>query len=169
MSTRTLVTSGIAIVALAGTVFLLREHVTRLDEEIVYAHYQKNINALRRFDARTMCGMLHPDYHAVDTSTTPAGVDRLELDKQKACEGMAQSMTVMRQVVEVTKAAPDLKYTIESVELSPDRKQATVRLRMSMRIGKRFSAASTGSETLVRRMGRVLVTGSETRTTVSVR
>ena len=170
MSTRTkYIIGSAAVLAVAGGFFIVRDQMSQLDDDVVRAHYQKNVNALRMFDAQALCGMLDPRYKGVDTSRTPKGIDRLELDRARTCKGLKESMSVMRQLVKATKAEPEMQYVIESVEVSPDGKQAKVRMRMSVRIGKRLSAASTGTETLIRRMGKVLVVRSETQTTMSVR
>jgi hypothetical protein len=42
-------------------------------------------------------------------------------------------------------------------------------MRASMRIGKDFAVNTTGTETLVRRMGRVLSLSSDTKSTILVR
>lgn len=143
--------------------------MSQLDDDVVRAHYQKNVNALRMFDAQALCGMLDPRYKGVDTSRVGKRVDRMELDRAKTCKGLKESMSVMRELVKATKAEPEMQYVIESVEVSPDGKQAKVRMRMSVRIGERLSAASKGTETLIRRMGKVLVVRSEIQTTMSVR
>jgi hypothetical protein len=170
VSTRATYLIGSAVVlALASGAFIVRDQMAQLDDDVVRAHYQKNVNALRMFDAQALCGMLDPRYKGVDTSRVGKRVDRMELDRAKTCKGLKQSMSVMRELVRETKAEPEMQYVIESVEVSPDGKQAKVRMRMSVRIGKRLSAASTGTETLIRRVGKVLVVRSETQTTMSVR
>jgi ribosome-binding factor A len=170
VSTRTTYLIGSAMVlALASGAFIVRDQMSQLDDDIVRAHYQKNVNALRMFDARALCGMLDPRYKGVDTSRVGKRIDRMELDRAKTCKGLKESMSVMRELVKDTKAEPEMQYVIESVEVSPDGKQAKVRMRMSVRIGERLSAASKGTETLIRRMGKVLVVRSETQTTMSVR
>ena len=170
MSTRTtyFITSAV-ILALAAGAFIVRDQMSQLDDDIVRDHYQKNVNALRMFDAQALCGMLDPLYKGVDTSRVGKRIDRMALDRAKTCKGLKESMSVMRQLVKATKQEPEMQYVIESVTVSPDGKQAKVGMRMSVRIGKRFSAASRGTETLIRRMGKVLVVRSETQTTMSVR
>jgi hypothetical protein len=170
VSTRATYLIGSAMVlALASGAFIVRDQMSQLDDDIVRAHYQKNVNALRMFDAQALCGMLDPRYKGVDTSRVGKRIDRMELDRAKTCKGLKESMSVMRELVKTTKAEPEMQYVIESIEVSPDGKQAKVRMRMSVRIGKRLSATSKGTETLIRRMGKVLVVRSETQTTMSVR
>jgi hypothetical protein len=170
VSTRATYLIGSAMVlALASGAFIVRDQMSQLDDDIVRAHYQKNVNALRMFDSQALCGMLDPRYKGVDTSRVGKRIDRMELDRAKTCKGLKESMSVMRELVKTTKAEPEMQYVIESIEVSPDGKQAKVRMRMSVRIGKRLSATSKGTETLIRRMGKVLVVRSETQTTMSVR
>lgn len=166
---RRIILISVALFALALGLHLFRNQMTKLDEDLVYDYYQKNINAARMFDARTLCAMLHKNYRAVDVARTPRGEQRLAMNRKQSCDATRESMATMKKFAAATRIEPEFKYTIESVTLSPDRKQATVKIRGSMRVGKRFSVSTAGTETLVRRMGRVLSTASDTRSTVSVR
>jgi hypothetical protein len=165
---RTIVIS-VVLFSLALGLHLLRNQMSKLDEDVVYDHYQKSIDATRGFDARTLCGMMDKDYRSIDVARTPRAEERTQMDRTQACTAMRESMAMMKDVVAATRLEPDFKYVIESVTLSPDRKQAVVKMRASMQIGKRVSVTSAGTETLVRRMGRVFSKGSDTRSTVSVR
>jgi hypothetical protein len=149
--------------------YLFRSQMSKLDEEIVYAYYQDNINATRRFDARAICSMYDKNFRAVDISRSPQGESRIAMNRKQACDATRESFEILKKVVKETRAEPDFKYTIESVTISLDRKQATVRMRASMRIGKDFAVNTTGTETLVRRMGRVLSLSSDTKSTILVR
>lgn len=140
---------------------------SKLDEDIVYAHYQEQINALRRFDAEPQCDSLHRAYRAVDVMRTPKGEDTIALDQRQACTGIRDSMLTMKALVKSLGIEPDMKFTIESIELSEDRRQATVKLRASTRLGKAFSTSTRGTEVLVRAKGHVFVLNSSTRTVVT--
>jgi hypothetical protein len=166
---RRIILISVALFALALGLHLFRNQMSKLDEDIVYEHYQKSINATRLFDARTLCGMMHKTYRAVDVAKTPRGEQRLAMNRKQACDATRETMATMKKVVAASRLEPEFKYTIESVTLSSDRKEATVKIRASMRVGKRLSVSTVGTETLVRRMGRVLSTGSDTRSTVSMR
>ncbi|NOT89749.1 MAG: hypothetical protein HOP03_16455 [Lysobacter sp.] len=148
---------------------MLRSKMSKIDEALVYEYYQDNINATRRFDARKLCAMYDLKYRMVDVSRGPRGEERIEMGRQEACKAVDESMTMMKKLVEKTRVEPEFKYTIESVSISPDRRQATVKLRASMRIGKKLSITSSGTETLVRRLGDMRSLTSETRSKVSMR
>lgn len=163
-----LIIAGVLAV-LALVMYLLYLHNSKLNEEIVYDYYQKSINATRLFNAKALCGMMDAEYRAVDVSKTPRGEIRTEMNRDQACQSTHESMRTMYELLAKLRIEPEFKYTIESVTLSPDSKQATVKLRASMRIGKKLSVTSSGTETLVRRFRGVRSLGSETRTTISTK
>ena len=72
----------------------------------------------------------------------------------------------MKAVVKALEAEPDMKFTIESVDLTPDRRQAEVKLRYAMDIGKKLSISATGSETLMRHKGDVYVIDSQSKSVI---
>ena len=148
---------------------LLGVELSKLNEELVYDYYQKSINATRLFNAKALCNMMDAEYRAVDISKTRRGEERTEMNREQACQSTRESMGMMRELLAEQRVEPEFKYTIESVTISPDSKQATVKLRASMRIGKKLSVTSSGTETLVRRYRGVRSLGSETRTTISAK
>lgn len=160
---RTMIVSmGVLATAVAG-MYAIQRKMSRLDEDIVYAHYQDEVNALRRLDAKTLCGMMAKDYRHVQIERTAKGEERIELDRDASCNATRASMRALYKIAKPLKIAPDVKYTIESVTLSPDRRQATVKLRSSFKIGRRVSIDSIGTETLVRTLGEVRSIASESR------
>lgn len=60
--------------------YLFRSNMSKLDEDIVYAYYQENINATRRFDAKTICAMYDKRFRAVDVSRSPQPAGRVAHD-----------------------------------------------------------------------------------------
>lgn len=162
--------AGVVVLLLATFGFqMFRANLSKLDRDLVYEYYQNNINATRRFDAKKLCAMYHQNYHGVDVSRGPRGVERITMNRGEACQSIDDSMALMKKLVVKTKVEPEFKYTIESVSISPDRKQATVKLRASMRIGRKFTITSSGTETLVRHLGDVRSLSSDTRSTISMR
>ncbi len=164
-----IIAGAVVFLMVALGAYLFRSNMSKLDEDIVYAYYQENINATRRFDAKTICAMYDKRFRAVDVSRSPQGESRMTLNRKQACEATRDSFEMLKSVVKATRTEPDFKYTIESVTLSPDRKLATVKVRASMQIGKDFMVSSRGTETLVRSMGRVRSLSSDTTSSISTR
>lgn len=160
---RKLIVSICVLAAAAGGMFAIQRRMSQLDDDIVYAHYQDEVNAMRRLDAKALCGMMAKDYRHVEIERTAQGEARIELGRDDACTAIQASMRGLYKIAKPMKIAPDVKYTIESVTLSPDRRQATVKLRTSLKIGRRVSIESTGTETLVRTLGEVRAIASESR------
>ncbi|MGN6151880.1 MAG: hypothetical protein ACTHOH_07700 [Lysobacteraceae bacterium] len=158
-----MIVSICVLAAAAGGMFAIQRRMSQLDDDIVYAHYQQEVNALRRLDAKALCATMAKDYRHVQIERTPKGEERIELDRDATCEATKTSMRALYKIAKPMKIAPDVKYTIESVTLSPDRRQATVKLRSSLTIGRHVSIESTGTETLVRNLGEVRAIASESR------
>lgn len=148
------------------TIGLATQLRTQIDQEMVYAHYQKQINAMRMFDARTLCGMLHPNFRGMDVVVMGGKEEKFPSNRDSNCAETRKVMDQMRAVYEATKQPPDLKYTIQSVTLSEDRRQASVRLKFEMTVGKVFTASGDTQETLTRERGRVYLLSSQSRGTV---
>lgn len=159
--------SAVLLVVLLGF-HLLRSQLSQLDDDLVHDYYQQHINATRQLDARAICAMLDTRYHAVDVTRTPRGEERVELNRRQACDATRESMVMLKKVLLLTREEPDIQYKIETVDFSPDRRQATVKLNASIRIGKKVSVTIIGTETLVRRLGTVLSLGSNTQTNLKM-
>ena len=87
------------------------------------------------------------EYRHLEIERTAKGEQRTELDRDATCTAIRTSMRALYKIAKPTKTAPDVKYTIESVTLSPHRRQALVKLRSSLKIGRRVSIESAGIKT----------------------
>lgn len=168
-SRRNIAIVALAIVGAFGIQYAMKRFVamrTELSEDIVYAHYQQQINAMRMYDTKTLCGMLHPRFRGMDVVVIGKKEEKLATDRKSNCEEIRQGMAGMRAMHETTKKAPDLKYTIESVTLSEDRRQASVKLRFEMTVHSAFTANGNTLETLIRERGKVYTLSSQSRGTI---
>lgn len=141
---------------------------TRMDKAHVHAFYRDQIAAAGRYDAQTLCEMLHPEYKAVDVTLGPGGENRLEVDRIKACEAMRSSMKMFREIAEQTEGTPEFDYEVGLIVLSEDRATARVNMQITASVGDRIKVVSAGHETLTRRNGEVVSLGGETRTLVTL-
>jgi uncharacterized protein YeeX (DUF496 family) len=148
------------------TIGLATQLRTHIDEDMVYAHYQKQINAMRMYDAKTLCAMLHPRFRGMDVIVVGKKEERIPSNRDSNCAETRTAMAQMREIYEATKQPPDLKYTIQSVTLSEDRRQASVRLKFEMTVGNVFTASGDTLETLTRERGKVYLLSSQSRGTV---
>ncbi len=162
--------AAVAILLVAVLVVnVYRGQMARLDEDMVDTYYQKHINAMRRFDAQTLCNLMADSYRSTDTVVVGRKTETIVYNKRRACDETKGSMRMMWEIVDKTKAEPEMQYTIAAITLSEDRTRAEVRIRGSMKIGKLLQTEFTGTETLIRRFGSVRSIGGESRTVVKTR
>lgn len=88
------------------------------------------------------------------------------MNRRETCKGLREAMVTMKAVMKALQIAPDMKFTIESVDLSPDRRQATFKLRYSLEIGKEVSVAAMGIDTPMRHKGDVCVIDSRSKSVI---
>ncbi|MFZ5637016.1 MAG: hypothetical protein ACOY82_10600 [Pseudomonadota bacterium] len=153
---------GVAVIF----VNVYRGYISRLDEEMVDAYYQKHINAMRRFDSNTLCNLMDKTYRSVDTAVSPEGTETVEYTKDSACYETDEAMRLMWAYAKEKKVEPELKYTIASVTLSEDRRRAEVQVRGSIKLGKEIDLEFVSTETLIRRWGQVRNIGGKSKTVV---
>lgn len=160
----------VVVLVFALGLYLTRMQVSKLDDALVREYYLQHINATRSFDAKTLCDLYDKSFRITDIGPDPNGnTTAITLNRKQACAATRESMQLLHKTAKASQEVPDLTYTIESITLSPDERRATVKVRASMRIGKRFSLTSTGTETLVRRFGKVRSLGGESRTSIATR
>lgn len=160
---------GIVLVAALYGLRLFREHSTQLTDEMVYAYYQKSINATHAYDAKTLCALMDNRYQGTDVSITPEGRELNQTNREQACADTEESMQLIRELAAETGIQPEFKYKLGEIVYSPDRKRATVGLRAVMRVGDQFTVETVGTETLIRRGDRVRSLSTDTQTTLKTR
>lgn len=134
----------------------------RMTEETIRETYQAQLEALQRFDAKPLCDSLDESYS--DSVTMRGGSAPAKTqDKATACNELTRALRRFKTLSERTGGIiePDYEYAIQSITLSPDRKQATVEVSSTMRIGDMTLARSRSVEHLIRRLGRIRNTGGE--------
>lgn len=134
----------------------------RMTESEIRESYRTQVEALQRFDAKPLCDSLDNRYSGSVTMRN-AGAPAKTQDKATACAELTRTLRRFKTLSERTGGMiePDYDYRIQSITLSPDRKLATVEVSSSVRIGDMTLARSRSVERLVRRLGRIRNTGSE--------
>lgn len=140
----------------------------RMTEASIRENYQVEMDATDRFDAEWLCAHMADNYHLVDVAHGSGRPIETDLDKSRACSRLTSSMRRMKRLSDATDGAlaMDTGFEIESITLSPDRKLATVEATSTMRLGDMTLARTKGIERLIRRNGRILSVGGETRSWV---
>jgi hypothetical protein len=144
----------------------------RISEEDVHAHYMAQMQAFAERDAKSMCDALDDAFQGTDSMVSRAGRVQESLDKAKACANMEQFFTDAKQMESQLPGGfqIDTDHRIESVTLSADRKQATVKVNSVIKLGNpqvllmKFTSEQT--DTFVRKNGRLRLVSQASKTLV---
>lgn len=158
----------ILLVGLAALAWWYFDGSRRLTEDMVRENYQAELTALRNFDAALLCKRVADDFQATDTINSGDGPIEKHLDKQGYCSELSQSIEAMQRLSHVSRGRMtlDVNTELQSITLAANHKSASVELVSTMRLGDMTLARSRGTETLIRRNGRILSTGGEFRSWV---
>ena len=158
----------VLLVILAGLALWYFDFSRRMDETSIREVYREQIKATEAFNAEAICSRMANDYRIVDTSFGPEGTRTETMDREQACAELEKSLKVFERLGSASAGllSPELDVDIKHIELSSDRKTATVEAVSTLKVGDAMLARSRGTERLIRRAGRILSQGGESKTWV---
>lgn len=129
----------------------------RMSEEQIRAYYAEEVRIMTDLDKERLCLAMSDDYRLEDLSHTPQGPVRMALDKEQACTVAGAAIDMFSQLRAMSNGmlAPTIKHEIARIELSPDRKSATVETTSKILLGERLISRGRFSEKLIRRIGKI--------------
>lgn len=154
----------ILLAILAGLAWWYFDHSHRLTEADVRASYDADVDAMRRFDAESLCKRLGEDF-AGEESSTQDGEAVQHFDKAGQCERIKRSIETMQRFAVATggRLAMNIEVEIKDIQLAANHKSAIVQSVSVARIGDMTLAREYSTDHLIRRNGRILSTATETR------
>jgi ketosteroid isomerase-like protein len=155
----------ILLAVLAGLAWWYFDGSRRMTEAHIRAAYEADMDAMRRFDADAMCARLADDFSVDQTARQGDETVELHFDKPGLCRHFRQSVEAMQRLSTATggRFALDIRQEVKDIALSADRKHATVQTVSTVRLGDMTLARDRTTEHLIRRNGRILSTGGESR------
>lgn len=158
-------TKVIVLLVLAGFAWWYFDAGRRMTEVEIRAAYDTDMDALRRFDADALCDRLSSDFSAEQTTRQGGQSVEQHYGKTELCEQFHQSVDTMKRLSAAShgRFTLDIQQDIKEIELSVDRKHATVQTVSTIRLGDMTLARDRSTEHLIRRNGRILSTGGEIR------
>jgi hypothetical protein len=139
----------------------------RMDEAQIRTAYDRYWAAFYNDDRKAICDMFDNDFSAKITTETPKGAVTETADRKRACEDTKQFFD-MKDAMEAKLGQElyvNMEHTIDSIQLSADRKSATVEMSFEIRIGTEhrlfMKIAGSQTDTAIRRMGKVKFLNSE--------
>jgi hypothetical protein len=148
-----------ALLGVAGWWFFGRE---TMDERDVRAFYDAQVKAGEALDAPALCAMFAEDYQGEGTVWFEGHSKIVTEDKEKACDSVTDLVGAMHELQNRTggRLKADSTMTIVSVDIADNGKQATVKVRSTLRLGP-MGLSSRTTDTLVRHQGKVQVQASK--------
>ncbi len=155
----------ILLAILAGLAWWYVDHGRRMTEADVRTAYEADIDATRRFDGEFLCARMSDDFEGSETSRQDGNELEEHFDKAGQCQRIKRSIEAMQQISVATggRLALHIDYEIRNIELSPDRKRATVQSVSTAKLGDMTLARDRTTDHLIRRNGRILSKASEAR------
>lgn len=133
----------------------------RMSEDQIRAYYVEEVRIMTDLDKERLCLAMSDDYRLEELSHTPQGPVRMALDKEQACTIAGAAVDMFGQLGAMSNGmlAPTIKHEIARIELSPDRKSATVETTSKILLGERLVSRGRFSEKLIRRVGKIKTLG----------
>lgn len=124
--------------------------------------YRTQLEALNQFDAQPLCAALDEHYTANVTVRGSTAGPKTQ-DKTGTCADLTRTLHRLKLLSDRTGGMleADFELEIESLQLSTDRKSATVEISTAMRLGDMTLSRSRSVDHLIRRNGRILSASSE--------
>ena len=139
----------------------------RMDEDQVRAAYAQYFDAFHEDDGKGLCDLFDKDFAATIKTKTPAGPIEEKATKSTSCENstkfFAMKKTMEKKVGE--ELFFNIQYTIDEIELAPDKKSAKVLMHSEILLGteqrRYMKITETQTDTLVRQVGKMKFTSTD--------
>lgn len=144
-------------------------HFSRLlDEKVVNEHYDQQLRMLTEFDSKGLCAAMAEGYHSVDVAFSESGSQRTELDDTQGCREVEQQVNQIKRLSDATRGLlqPTYSNQVKTVTLSEGGKLATVEGTVTIKMGEYLLGRTRYTEKLIRRAGRVMSLGGESKSWV---
>ncbi|WP_430390293.1 hypothetical protein [Dyella sp. 20L07] len=155
----------ILLLVLAGLAWWYFDYSRRMTEAQIRESYDAQAEATRQFDAKKLCDRLSDDFQGDQSTKQGDHYVEEHFDKKSLCNGLTRSTAAMQSLSALTGGMVqlDVDLEIKSIELSINRKEATVQTVSTVRLRDMTLARDRTTEHLIRRNGRILSTGGESK------
>jgi len=134
-----------------------RSSTQTITEADVREFYRLQFEPANFLDVEFGCASMADEYRSVQTNHSPgAGPVTTTFDKKQSCDGARESVEMLKKVIEVAGAQPQISYSLRSIDISPDGGTAKVKIASKFRIPGKMKVESSGTSSLVKRGDKVL-------------
>jgi len=138
----------------------------KMTDTSVRQFYNDQTELMLKLDGEPLCKLMADEYLVRDVAFSSSGTQRTERRRDEACSEVKQAMILFGKMSDASGGVlhPMIEQKIHSVELSEGNKRATVKGVSTASIGGITIVRSRFTETLIRRNGRILSLGGESKT-----
>ncbi|GAB3333489.1 hypothetical protein [Marilutibacter aestuarii] len=142
----------------------------KMTEASIEAFHVEQLAALDRHEAAALCASLATDYQGEVVSIQGEQATRETVGRERACRDLEASVELFRRLDQASRGLlkPRFDVRITRVELATDRKSARVESVSTLKVGETLLARTRSTDTLVRHVGRIKISASESRNWVYV-
>jgi hypothetical protein len=142
----------------------------RMDEQMVRDYYQAAAHAVLSRNPEAQCKLLGKSA-TIHQDTLIAGQTKSEtLGQAQACDQIRHAQRFFEEMGEKAGGILTIEYdyALGTIDISPDRKAATIEFTSTLKMGETFMQfRTTSTDRLVRRWGSVELIGADAKTRVS--
>lgn len=141
-----------------------------LDESKVQKFYNQMTHETLSRNPQGLCNLLADDYSGSGRTTAYGQSQTFSADRQQACDSYHKTFAMIEEVGNKLGGIAQLGYdfSIEGIEIAPNKKSATIKTRYAIDIAGSFmNIRGSSTDTLIRRNGKVLVARSEDYSTIT--
>ena len=142
-----------------------------ISEAKIQRYLRAHVDAMLRKDADALCRQLAPDFQGRYLQVAGGSLQTQEIDRDQSCAGMQEffdlKTSMDRTLPAGSEYAVDYSINLDRIEISADKKLATVQTRSRLNLANVMVVDSATTDTLRMLDGAVVMEASEGRIRVS--
>ena len=142
-----------------------------ISETKITRYVRAHVDAMQRRDAETLCGQLAPDFQGRYLQVAGGSLQAQQTDREQSCQSLREffelKTSMDRTLPAGSEYAVDYSINVDRIDISADRKQATVQTRSRLNLANLMTVDSTTTDTLRMLDGAVVMAASEGKVRVS--
>lgn len=150
-------------ICVAGGLYWYFVESRTLSQSNIEGFYAQYDQAVINMDAEKLCDMLTVDYEGVTTFPGGGKANEQREGKTEACDSFDGLKDAQRTLRKVGRGAISSQREIYGFDLTKNKQEATVDMRYSINMGGLVDVTMLGTDTLVRKNGKVMIKHSEAR------
>ncbi|MCM5682626.1 hypothetical protein M8A51_24100 [Schlegelella sp. S2-27] len=161
----------VLLLILAGVGAYYWKDRREISETKISRYVRAHVDAMQRKDAEALCNQLAPDFQGNYLRVAGGSLQAQQIDRKQSCQNLQEffdlKISMDRTLPAGSEYAVDYSINVDRIDISADKKQATVQTRSRLNLANLMTVDSTTTDTLRMLDGAVVMQASEGRVRVS--